>query len=43
MLRALSEKKTAGRVLLSTQLDRAGEPISHRLDLHPNEGVIVEL
>ena len=39
----LSEGKIAGRVLLSTQLDRAGEPISHRLDLHPNEGVIVEL
>jgi len=39
----LSGKKAAGRVLLSTQLDRAGEPVSHRLDLHPNEGVIVEL
>src|SRR5436190_18713789 len=39
----LSGKKAAGRVLLSTQLDRAGEPVSHRLDLHPNEGAIVEL
>jgi alpha-glucosidase len=32
----------AGRVLLSTHLDRAGEPVSGRLGLRGDEGVIVE-
>jgi alpha-glucosidase len=33
----------AGTVLLSTQLDRRGEPVSDALTLRPDEGVVVEL
>jgi alpha-glucosidase len=32
-----------GKVLLSTCLDRAGQTITDRYDLRPNEGVIIEL
>jgi alpha-glucosidase len=33
----------AGRVALSTHLDREGDPLTSRLSLRPNEGVVVEL
>jgi hypothetical protein len=33
----------AGRVVLSTQLDRAGEAVARRAALRANEGVVIEL
>ena len=33
----------AGRILLSTHLDRDGEAVAGRVDLRPDEGVVVEL
>jgi alpha-glucosidase len=32
-----------GRILLSTECDRDGEPVEDRIDLRANEGVVVEL
>jgi alpha-glucosidase len=35
--------KTSGRIVLSTLLDRSDEPVSGKLELRPDEGVVVEL
>jgi alpha-glucosidase len=32
-----------GHILLSTHLDRDGEPVAERLHLRPDEGVIIRL
>jgi alpha-glucosidase len=33
----------SGRIALSTHLDREGEEVSERIDLRPNEGVVIRL
>jgi alpha-glucosidase len=39
----LSPLGIEGRIVLSTQLDRANEPVAERCELRANEGLIVEL
>jgi alpha-glucosidase len=38
-----STQSLAGRIVLSTQLDRAGEAVAGRAVLRANEGVVIEL
>ena len=38
----VSAQQVQGRILLSTRLDRQGEPVHGRVDLRENEGVLVE-
>lgn len=39
----VSDLECRGAVLLSTHLDRSGEEVAERLDLRPDEGLILEL
>jgi alpha-glucosidase len=41
--KTMSLEGRSGRVLLSTALDREDEPLVDRIDLRPNEGVVVEV